>query len=459
MVNRKHKMKKNSGVTLLEILVAMSIFTVGVFMTFNIFPRGFAASMRSKNKIVATNLAAQLLENIIQDKTDLSDAERATGCLYKPPTLTDIVDPAHQDDAGFTAYTWRCRYFYAVHESSTNMGIRAGTPDHFDMGDRSTLTTWKKCKDNGQYWYHIEVTPVMDPSSNYSGFDATHRPFLYRDFGSCSRVTVRVVGPLDVFNTTTWDPASNGKGGRMPVEAILSTFVANKCLASTTVNKPITNDTYYNPGQVTAPKNAIYLAVYDIRNFTLFNGLYQEERNNPYIFYTTNESVVPNCRIAPPQSDCPYGVGKPEVGHTNDNNFSGNDMGLDNIMIERKRTEGDVFWVFQTDKIVSMWPLSATGGNGNTIPGILKLEQPLYYYQSKYNPGQKYSKGPPKVPYIPPSWGYPGDNEISMLYCYNEDDDETGDDYYKLFSGSEYTYRVYQYIAVPNENGSNFYIY
>ena len=55
----------NAGMTLVEILVAMTIFAVGVLSLTRVMFQAMHSNMRSKHVVVATNLANQRMEQIL----------------------------------------------------------------------------------------------------------------------------------------------------------------------------------------------------------------------------------------------------------------------------------------------------------------------------------------------------------------------------------------------------------
>ena len=58
-----HKLQTKSGFTLLEVLVALSVFVIAVVVIIQLFPVGLKSSRASKNETTAINLAQAGLEN------------------------------------------------------------------------------------------------------------------------------------------------------------------------------------------------------------------------------------------------------------------------------------------------------------------------------------------------------------------------------------------------------------
>ncbi len=402
MKNKMPKGKKKRGVTLLEILVAMVVLTGGLFMVFNIFPKGFAASYRSKNQTIATQLAQGRLEEIIQNK-EPADCRGGSNCLYRMPRVISEPETGISFDPLTSGMGTNCDQLYVnPGDYGVSGSTRMGTLCTFHMGVVDDYSSWEQFSENPWFWFHVQVTPVLDRSSNYPAFDPndnTNRKTLYRDYGSCSRVTVRVRGPID--NITNWDTVMTAGGGRLPAEVVLSTYVANKYLASTLIDTGGTNSTFaLSPagphGVWNDPSKAHWIIVDDIRNFTIFNTLRQAEKTPSWLFHVNSAGVLPvneistqqarlygntagyGDRTAPPRyPDNPdstslsynYGWGQ------NYRHNVGNNKSLDNVVIVRRDSVSGGFetgtdrLLIQTNKIVTINP----SNNG------VCLQQPLYF--------------------------------------------------------------------------------
>ena len=58
------------GFTLIEIVIAISIFSIGVMAVLNLFPKGLRLSQESKELSVATNLAQEKIEEYLAKNYD-----------------------------------------------------------------------------------------------------------------------------------------------------------------------------------------------------------------------------------------------------------------------------------------------------------------------------------------------------------------------------------------------------
>ena len=257
MTDQKRK-KRSLGVTLIEVLIAMVILSIGLYMTYNTFPLGFAASYRSKNKTIATELAQQILERVIKNQQlsscckDKNIVGKTYDCRVKP---MDTRLPTENYDSGYD-----CRYYYGGLDADDN--VQNGSYCFWHMGTRD-VGNWARFSgvdtdDLYNWWYHIDVTPVIDPAQKF------------RSGGDLCRITVSVRGPIE--DLTKWD--INSKMGYKPTEVIVSTLKANKFMACTEI------DPTGRWGGLKTDGMAVY--VENVRNFTVINrdSLTQEEMND-----------------------------------------------------------------------------------------------------------------------------------------------------------------------------------
>ncbi len=244
--NQSKKRKSQTGVTLMEVMVAMVILTIGLYMTYTTFPLGFNASYRSKNRTIATELAQQKIEDIINNREEINcyhDIANAD-CRCLPD---DVNDTSHLYDN----LTYDCRYFYGGKlengkvKNSTYCAYHSGTKDDIN---------WKPfALPYNMWWYHIDVTPVIDPAKKF------------RSKGDLMRITVSVRGPFvkgqginDWSNIDLSDQRKKAKGF---VEVVFSTLQANKFMGAAQIDVTAVDST--NSGKI--------LKVDNIRNFTIFN--------------------------------------------------------------------------------------------------------------------------------------------------------------------------------------------
>jgi len=75
-------LKNNSGISLVEILVAMMILGIGLTMVMRMLPESNAATTRSRNVSKATNLAQEKIEQLMS--TSFNNADLANGSHTDP---------------------------------------------------------------------------------------------------------------------------------------------------------------------------------------------------------------------------------------------------------------------------------------------------------------------------------------------------------------------------------------
>ncbi len=367
--------RRQKGVTLLEILVAMVVMTIGLFMVYQIFPMGFATSLRSRNKTIATQLAQQKLEEILQSRQEVECLYHKSGgvdqCKYRPLQIyTGGIANSLPNESIYFGSDFDCRFYYSI--PGTTRGTTVG---HFDSGvldDPASWTPFDPPMNN--FWWHVQVIPVIDPAANYAAYDpTTDRGSLYRDWGCLSQVVVRVRGPVDnigqdIARTGTAKRLSGPTSPRIPVEVVLSTFVGNKFLPSTEFDAASWG-IFVDESQKEYFKRVM---VKNIRNFPFFNRLTNEEMNDlSIIFYEDKASG----NVTPVPGHEPY------VYDSSSHTYSGdaNKYKLDNVVIEQWDTVTN-HSLYQTNRLLSVEPDDPWGNPVvSQIKGYMYFARPLYY--------------------------------------------------------------------------------
>lgn len=80
-------LRSSSGVSLVEIMVALTVFTVGVTVAMKTLPQGNASTTKSRNMAVSTSLAEEKLEELLNMKYD--DTHLADGMHMDSENLVD----------------------------------------------------------------------------------------------------------------------------------------------------------------------------------------------------------------------------------------------------------------------------------------------------------------------------------------------------------------------------------
>lgn len=205
--------RRPSGVTLLEILVAVAVLAVGLSTIFQIFPMGFAASAKSSAQTTAYELAARKMEDV-----------RNNHLFGGPPSDPDLYwgnRNAPNPDGG------------AFVEVNTDGNFRAFSADQ--IPERN-------------FFYRVHCIPVVDPPkprtavadlqpSKYLEYPHILDPdssdawkTQWRGFASMYRVTVTVRGPLKTVAEAQDAQWQNSLAQKGAIEAKLVTYVANKKL-------------------------------------------------------------------------------------------------------------------------------------------------------------------------------------------------------------------------------------
>lgn len=202
-----------SGVTLLEILVAVAVLAVGLSTIFQIFPMGFAASAKSSAQTTAYELAARKLEDVRNNHLFggiPSDPDMYWGSVNAPnPDGTTYAEV--NTDGAFRAFagdlTPERSFFYRVH----------CVPVVDPPPPRTAQADMRPPK-------YLEYPHILDPDSTESW------KTQWRGFASMYRVTVTVRGPLKTLAEAQDDQWTNSLAQKGAVEVKLVTYVANKKL-------------------------------------------------------------------------------------------------------------------------------------------------------------------------------------------------------------------------------------
>ena len=123
----------NKGFSLLEILIAMVIFTIGIIAVMYLFPFGVQDISRAKELTAATCLAQ-------------AELEEALLITYDPVELPDPVDSDFGSDFPGMTYRMECRKF---RNSLTMVQISIEVFKTLSSGERKTLIHLDTIKSTG----------------------------------------------------------------------------------------------------------------------------------------------------------------------------------------------------------------------------------------------------------------------------------------------------------------------
>ncbi|NMA28829.1 MAG: hypothetical protein GX934_13820 [Burkholderiales bacterium] len=202
-----------SGVTLLEILVAVAVLAVGLSTIFQIFPMGFAASAKSSAQTTAYELAARKLEDVRTNHLFggiPTDTDMYWGSLNAPNPDGNAFAAVNTDKA-FRAFPGdkvpERNFFYRIH----------CIPVVDPPPPRVALTDLRPPK-------YLEYPHRLNPASTSTWANQ------WRGFATMYRVTVTVRGPLKNLAEAQDDQWANSLSRKGAIEVKLVTYVANKKL-------------------------------------------------------------------------------------------------------------------------------------------------------------------------------------------------------------------------------------
>lgn len=386
-----------SGVTLLEILVAVAVLAVGLSTIFQIFPMGFAASAKSSAQTTAYELAARKLEDVRNNHLFggiPSDPDMYWGSVNAPNPDGGSFAEVNTDRA-FRAFpgdlTPERSFFYRVH----CVPVVDPPPPRTAQADMQPPK-------------YLEYPHILDPHSSESW------KTQWRGFASMYRVTVTVRGPLKTLAEAQDDQWTNSLAQKGAVEVKLVTYVANKKLGDALLaidpnfdveflnrsnygpegkpSKPV-RDGHFLAGTSSEARPAAGASVIHIvgldggypfpENFTVLNRntLSATEIND------TGPTVVVHDGILDVVKDRESYLFPPGY-HTDPLQMRGyglNRTGTDNILIVYKVSDGR--FIAESNKIVAIHPpgtlTSGYSGTGNTL-WRLDLLNPLVASDGDY---------------------------------------------------------------------------
>jgi len=185
LMSKLGKAGRQCGVTLLELLVALMVMMVGLFVIFNLFPRGFSVAYKARSRAVAFQLARFKLEQ------ELANIYTTSENSYTNNTVLFTKEIPTISDANLAS-----QYYYAFSDSAldsgTNNSIRAS-----------------------EFYYRVEYKAVSDPNLLYLDH-LTRRVTVY--------VTIPPLNPQEEYSRTgTFSEKDNITSGKIVVLAGMKT--------------------------------------------------------------------------------------------------------------------------------------------------------------------------------------------------------------------------------------------
>ncbi|MHC9539866.1 MAG: prepilin-type N-terminal cleavage/methylation domain-containing protein [Vulcanimicrobiota bacterium] len=190
------------GVTLLELLVAMIVLLIGLFVVFNLFPRAFAIAYKARAREIAYHMAQTKIERIFAHAVSFNTATYSSssdlaGEFYTTFNGTGTGNSTAADSSTDTIFT-----------------IPSTTMSQVDYTDyrKFESTYYGSIYGYNQYYYRPEVANISDPHLLYLD-QVTRRLTIY--------VTIPPVIPGN-SNSNLWASEKNqmDKGNVVVVAAI-----------------------------------------------------------------------------------------------------------------------------------------------------------------------------------------------------------------------------------------------
>lgn len=400
-----------SGVTLLEILVAVAVLAVGLSTIFQIFPMGFAASAKSSAQTTAYELAARKLEDVRNNHLFggiPNAANPLSNDWYKywgnrnAPNPDDAAYVAVNTDGAFRAFPGNLvperSYFYRVH------CIPVVDPPR----PRTSIDLLPPPK-------YLEFPHIVDPDVDVATYPDEAWKAEWRGFASMYRVTVTVRGPLKTLAEAQDDQWQNSLAQKGAVEVKLVTYVANKKLgdALLAVDSTCTaeNNASYGPdnkckpvrdgelgtvvgGRSTATPapGAWFVHIVGLdggypfpENFTVLHGLTDLEVEDAGPTVVLSDSGPPEDRTTFLNEE--YFQDESSPGETYPRRMQGaglNRAGMDNVLIVYQVSPGK--FIAESNKVIAIHPPGTLtdGYSGNNQLWRLDLLNPLIASDGDY---------------------------------------------------------------------------
>lgn len=145
------------GVTLLELLVAMIVLLIGLFVVFNLFPRAFAIAYKARAREIAYHMAQTKIERIFAHAVSFNSSSYVSssdlaGEFYTTFNGTGTGNPTAADSSVDTIFTI----------PSTTMSLVSYTDYR-----KFESTYYGNILGSNQYYYRPEVANISDPHLLY----------------------------------------------------------------------------------------------------------------------------------------------------------------------------------------------------------------------------------------------------------------------------------------------------
>lgn len=307
--------RRSSGVTLLEILVAVGVMAFAISAIMQIFPVGFADSARASYLAVAYELAGQKMEEIRGnymfggDPNPDVESANASGEAYEETykffghrthPVKAVDSPEDTDKSKFSESTMLGNGSSTVYVPFDNDGVKV----------------------ESRYFYSVDIVPMTDITQRFNNLpkvyseskDAAATEADWNDnenrynFPDCYRVTVKVRGPLQEVEQALDDNWGNYKKGA--VEATLATVISNKdfgiaylaydllCRYSTDGS---TEEVWHSGRDLSSPY-AVSTAPKSKQDFLDSRSIYVTGVGDGTTYTTTNGVTLPNTKRFYPES-------------------------------------------------------------------------------------------------------------------------------------------------------------
>lgn len=149
--------RKNRGVTLLELLVAMIVLLIGLFVVFNLFPRAFSIAYKARAREIAYQMAQTKIERLFAQAVVFN----TTGYVSTSDIATEFYTTFNGTGSGNSTA--------ADSSTDTIFTIPSTTMSQVNYTDyrKFESTYYGNIAGYSQYYYRPEIANISDPHLLY----------------------------------------------------------------------------------------------------------------------------------------------------------------------------------------------------------------------------------------------------------------------------------------------------
>jgi type IV pilus modification protein PilV len=233
---RKTRQRRNQGFTLMEILIALLIISIGLAALANLQGKLTRYSAVAKQRTLAMNLAEQQIETMQSFYT--MGGTGADACSTEQTGFDDLTDctagsTVNVGDLQFTL-TWSVENYTQGADGTTSAYVASGTHSRPDLKKVAVTVSWTDGQGAAQ---HAELTDVIDDTSIFNTGRVLARvdsntppqvPYVASDFPGVVEIAL---GSQKIKGSTTPEPEIVNQGNNVITSFDVVTFLQSNSSA------------------------------------------------------------------------------------------------------------------------------------------------------------------------------------------------------------------------------------